>query len=104
MKNIVRYLCFIAIGISAFSNPMEPMNFYNFLFGAVAGLLFGWLFRIFLRAFLGLFNGKLKQEKGKKIIKFVPASGAASRMFKDLFEFIDAPYDVPTKPFEKTFF
>ncbi|MFV0467383.1 MAG: DUF4301 family protein [Dysgonomonas sp.] len=44
------------------------------------------------------------REKGKKIIKFVPASGAASRMFKDLFEFIDAPYDVPTKPFEKTFF
>lgn len=75
MKNIVRYLCFIAIGISAFSNPMEPMNFYNLLFGAVAGLLFGWLFRIFLRAFLGLFNGKLKQEKGKKIIRDAVDSG-----------------------------
>lgn len=41
---------------------------------------------------------------GKKIIKFVPASGAASRMFKDLFEFLDASYSVPTTDFEKVFF
>lgn len=40
----------------------------------------------------------------KTIVKFVPASGAASRMFKDLFEFLTAPYDVPTSNFEKTFF
>ena len=40
----------------------------------------------------------------KKVTKFVPASGAASRMFKDLYSFIDAPYDVPTNEFEKTFF
>lgn len=40
----------------------------------------------------------------KRIVKFVPASGAASRMFKDLFEFLDAPYDVPTSDFEKVFF
>ena len=38
------------------------------------------------------------------ITKFVPASGAASRMFKDLFAFLDAQYDVPTTPFEKAFF
>lgn len=40
----------------------------------------------------------------KKIIKFVPASGAASRMFKDLYAFLNANYDVPTTNFEKTFF
>ncbi len=40
----------------------------------------------------------------KKITKFVPASGAASRMFKDLFAFIDADYDEPTTAFEITFF
>lgn len=44
------------------------------------------------------------KEKGKKIVKFVPASGAASRMFKDLFSFLDADYHVPTTPFEKQFF
>lgn len=44
------------------------------------------------------------RQQDKKIIKFVPASGAASRMFKDLFEFLDAPYDSPNKDFEKTFF
>lgn len=41
---------------------------------------------------------------GKKIIKFVPASGAASRMFKSLFGFLSADYDVPSKEDEKKFF
>lgn len=40
----------------------------------------------------------------KKIVKFVPASGAASRMFKNIFEFLGADYDVPTTDFEKKFF
>ena len=39
-----------------------------------------------------------------KITKFVPASGAASRMFKDLFAFLDADYSEPQTPFEKKFF
>jgi hypothetical protein len=39
-----------------------------------------------------------------RVLKFVPASGAASRMFKDLFAFLDASYDVPTTDFEKIFF
>ena len=38
------------------------------------------------------------------ITKFVPASGAASRMFKDLFAFLDASYETPATKFEKTFF
>ena len=42
--------------------------------------------------------------KSLHIVKFVPASGAASRMFKDLFSFSEANYDVPTTDFEKTFF
>mgnify|MGYP005906507565 FL=1 len=40
----------------------------------------------------------------KTIVKFVPASGAASRMFKNLFEFLDADYAEPTTKFEQTFF
>lgn len=44
------------------------------------------------------------KKDGKKIMKFVPASGAASRMFKNLFAFLDAEYDVPTSDFEKKFF
>ena len=42
--------------------------------------------------------------ENKQILKFVPASGAASRMFKNLFEFLGASYDEPTTAFEKTFF
>ena len=41
---------------------------------------------------------------GKRIVKFVPASGAASRMFKNMFAFVDADYDVPTTDFEKKYF
>ena len=44
------------------------------------------------------------KEGDKKIVKFVPASGAASRMFKDMFEFLGADYDVSTTDFEKKFF
>lgn len=42
--------------------------------------------------------------EGKKIVKFVPASGAASRMFKDMFAFVDADYSEPTTDFEKKYF
>ncbi|MBR1461976.1 MAG: DUF4301 family protein [Prevotella sp.] len=42
--------------------------------------------------------------EGKKIVKFVPASGAASRMFKDMFAFLNADYQEPTTDFEKCFF
>ena len=42
--------------------------------------------------------------KTLKTVKFVPASGAASRMFKDLFAFLSADYDHPTTAFEKDFF
>ena len=34
---------------------------------------------------------KKYKDEGHKIVKFVPASGAASRMFKDMFAFVDAP-------------
>ena len=40
----------------------------------------------------------------KTIVKFVPASGAASRMFKNLFEFLDSDKNAPQTDFEKTFF
>ena len=39
-----------------------------------------------------------------KVLKFVPASGAASRMFKDLFEFLDGDSDKPANDFIKKFF
>ena len=44
------------------------------------------------------------KEGEKTIVKFVPASGAASRMFKNLFEFLGADYHTPKTDFEKKFF
>jgi hypothetical protein len=52
--------------------------------------------------FIDLWNSYKKE--GNKIVKFVPASGAASRMFKNMFAFLDADYDQPTTEFEKTYF
>ena len=44
------------------------------------------------------------QQGPRRITKFVPASGAASRMFKNLFEFLEADYNEPQTDFEKKFF
>ncbi|MEG1540069.1 MAG: DUF4301 family protein [Muribaculaceae bacterium] len=41
---------------------------------------------------------------GGSVEKFVPASGAASRMFKNLFEFISSGKTIPETKFEKEFF
>lgn len=42
--------------------------------------------------------------KGGKVVKMVPASGAASRMFKDLFAFLNGKHDTPDTDFVKAFF
>ena len=55
-----------------------------------------------LNAYLNAWDTYKQGEK--TIVKFVPASGAASRMFKNMFEFLGADYDVPTTDFEKKFF
>lgn len=44
------------------------------------------------------------KQTDRKIVKFVPASGAASRMFKNMFAFLNAEYDVPQTDFEKDYF
>lgn len=43
-------------------------------------------------------------DKGGKVLKMVPASGAASRMFKDLFAFVNGKKDKPDNDFMKKFF
>ena len=55
-----------------------------------------------MKTYLAAWDAYMEGEK--KIVKFVPASGAASRMFKNMFEFLGAEYDVPTTDFEKKFF
>lgn len=46
---------------------------------------------------------KYKSE-GHVITKFVPASGAATRMFKHMYDFLDASYEVPTTAAEREYF
>lgn len=71
----MRRLCFAAMGISAFANPLAIFSPYYLIFGALVGLFFGWLFRKFLRGFLGLFNGKFKKENGKEAIRYAVDNG-----------------------------
>lgn len=55
-----------------------------------------------LKSLLVLWDEYLKTNAS--VLKFVPASGAASRMFKDLFEFLDSNRNIPEKPAEIKFF
>ena len=75
IRNLVRRLCFIAIGVGALANPLDPFNPYNIGFGILWGLIFGGIFRLFLKGFLGLFNGQLKKEKGKEAIRYAVDNG-----------------------------
>lgn len=52
--------------------------------------------------FIAAWNEYLKE--GRNVVKFVPASGAASRMFKDVFAFVDSDHELPKTPFEQQFF
>ena len=66
-----------------------------------------WYVPKYLRLFVETYPQILWQkylDQGHSVVKFVPASGAASRMFKNMFEFLGADYDVPTTDFEKKFF
>lgn len=51
---------------------------------------------------LEIWNEFLK--KGGTAVKMVPASGAASRMFKDIFAFIDSKHEKPDNDFMRLFF
>lgn len=53
--------------------------------------------------YMAFWDKYLSDNKGK-VLKFVPASGAASRMFKDLFEFYDGNGELEGNTFMKTFF
>ena len=55
-----------------------------------------------LQKYVSIWDSYLKTDR--VVTKFVPASGAASRMFKDLFAFLESNSDVPTTKFEKSFF
>lgn len=75
LRNLVRRLCFMAMGIGALTNPLDILNPYNIGVGIVLGLLFGGFFRMFLKGFLSVFNGQLKKEKGKEAIRYAVDNG-----------------------------
>lgn len=75
VRNMVRRLCFMALGVGALANPLDLWNPYNIGLGILWGLTFGGLFRIFLKGFLGLFNRQFKREKGKEAIRYAVDNG-----------------------------
>jgi len=55
-----------------------------------------------LKGYLHLWDSYIQSDR--RVVKFVPASGAASRMFKNMFGFLEADYNEPQTDFEKEFF
>lgn len=74
-RSIMRKLCFAAFGITAFAVPSDLYNPVNLVFGAVAGLLFGFLCRLFLVGLLGMLNKDLKDKHGRKIVAYAVERG-----------------------------
>lgn len=67
-RGFVRNLCFVVFGLTIFHNPLEPFNIVRMSIGAVFCLIFGFLFKKFLRGFLILINRDIKEKFGKPII------------------------------------
>lgn len=74
-RRLIGNICFMAFGVSAFSNSIYSFNIINAIYGIILGLLFGWLFKKFLTIFLGILNRKFKRENGKETIKYITETG-----------------------------
>lgn len=66
MLSLVRKLCFAIFGITAFAGGIGGYGYAAIGFGIFAGLLFGWLCRLFLTGFLLLLNRELRQDGRQK--------------------------------------
>ena len=75
IKWLVRVLCFMALGVGVLANPMDLLNPYGIGVGILCGLLAGWLFRLLLKAFLGLMNKQLKREAGPQAVQYAVNEG-----------------------------
>lgn len=75
IRGLLRRICFMLFGILAFSNPLDVYNPYNIGFGAIAGLFFGFLCRLFLIRLLSAFNPQIKQTIGKHAIPTAVSRG-----------------------------
>ena len=75
LKTWIRILCFMTFGVGALANPMDALNLYGIGFGIVCGLLIGWLFRLFLKCFFGLFNREFKKQAGRQTIRYAVDEG-----------------------------
>jgi len=74
-KRWLARLSFILIGISSFANPLDFFNLYNIGTGLILGLLYGFIFQLFLRSFLSTFNWKYKKTGGSKALRYSVENG-----------------------------
>lgn len=77
MRSLLRKICFATFGITAFVNFEDKYNIVNILYGIVVGLIFGFLCKAFLSGILGMLNGDLKQNHGRKVISYTVERGMA---------------------------
>lgn len=65
-----RFLALIVFGTTVFSTVATRFNVYYIAFGVVTCVLLGWLYKQFLRFFLGVINPGIKKAVGKKMIHY----------------------------------
>ncbi len=61
-----RLIAMIALGATVYNSAATRFNPYYIGFGILLCLLFGWIYKHFLRTFLTLFNPAIKKGVGKK--------------------------------------
>jgi hypothetical protein len=71
---LLRIISFAALGACLFINPLKIMSPYYIGFGILTGIIFGTLYKGFLKWLLVIMNGNVRSEFGRGAIPYVVES------------------------------
>jgi len=75
LHSLAAVLCFAAFGATGLMNPFDRLNPVYLAVGAVVGLAFGFICRVFFSLFLGLGNLGLRRDHGRGVVGAAIARG-----------------------------
>lgn len=74
-RGFLRNLCFAAFGVTALLDIADPYDPVNLVFGALVGLVFGFIVRRFLSGIVGVMNRDLRESHGKHAASLAVGKG-----------------------------
>lgn len=74
-RRMIRLFSLVALGSCLYVDPADLFNPYQIGFGVIVCLFIGILFKGFLKAFISLFNGKVRKEFGSGVIAYIVENG-----------------------------